>query len=547
MVPPFKDSKSFILYLQCAFPLNQAPDLITPHTHSIGLPSMSTGKLATLSLPSNTTAPPTTPPLDDIENLFVTLISHPGVKNIAAIGVENKKLRKEYTDLERDNAHTLSQIARLQTSLDAARKQGEDASKRLQDAVKQKQAVECQYLEAKKKLADNEAQLSGERERMQQQIDAMQQELSEETDKLQRLSSFSTKMVSITANVKQICSIMDYIRTSAVKLAETYLCDDLPLNGVNWSAIKSHTALNVTDQIFPLPVSNSPIAKHMRVAAFLAVLGYEMRNSIFQPVYLLHDSSEFNEFLDNLAEENEEAEAHLRSVLFRTLSEYKINTDSVGTKCTQSVVGTVASCTEGFVLEAKRQPFVSELKAYCAKACKEWEYIQRLERRVEFETDPEDDDLKNKKYWLPLSTKSSCPPETSPLKTHSNGSSSMNTSSKNHKGGASSGMSSPPQTPVEATSLLDVLVVWPAVTTEQVRDTAILSLGYFVTAGDIASAMREQRELSASKDQHKAARDSRRKSRAMSIASHSVGENGSVAGRSVSFLSAQVGNGSRGS
>lgn len=507
---------------------------------------MSTGKLATLSS-SNTTASTTPPSLDDIENLFTTLASHPVVKQVASIGAENKKLRKEYSDLERDNTHTLSQIVRLKTSLDAARKQGDDASKKLQDALKQKQTLECQYLEAKKKLADNETQLGDERGKMQRQIDSVKQVLSEETAKLERLSTFSARLVPITENIKHICSIMDSIRNSAVKLAETYFCDDLPLNGVNWTTIKSHPALSRTDRIFPLPVSNSATAKHMRIATFLAILGYELRNAIFQPIYLLHKSSELNEFLDHLAEENEEVEAHLRSVLFRTLAEYRNITDSISTECTDSVVRSVASCFESLVLEAKRQPFVSELKTYCAKACKEWEYIQRLERRVEFETDPEDDDLNNKKFWLPLSAKSSCSLETSPSKSHANGSN--KTALKGiHKGAASSGTSSPPlHSPVEATYFLDVFVVWPAVTTEQVRDTAILSSGYFVSAREITAAMMEQRELSATKDQHRVARGGRRKSRAMSVAGHSLGESGNATGRSVSFLSAQVGNGPKGS
>ncbi|KAK0737301.1 hypothetical protein B0T21DRAFT_287730, partial [Apiosordaria backusii] len=341
---------------------------------------------------------------------------------------------------------------------------------------------------------------------------------------------------------------LDSVRTSAVKLAETYLCDDLPLNGINCSAIKSHTALSGTDRIFPLPVSNSQVAKHMRVAAFLAILGHELRNHIFQPVYLLHESSELNKFLNDLASEDEEAEAHLRSVLLRALVEFKSLTNSVSTKCTKSVVGTVASCVESLVLEAKRQPFISELKTYCAKACQEWEYIQKLERRVEFETGPDDNDLKDKKCWLPLSTKSSTSPASSPAKSHANGSSrNASSGAKGTKGTASAGSASPPQSPVEAASFLDVVVVWPAATAERENDTAILSLGYFLTAGEIATAMMEQKELPASRDQHRSARDNKRKSRTMSNAGHSFSENGSVASRSGSFLSPQVGNGSKGS
>lgn len=181
---------------------------------------MSTRKLATLPS-SNTTASTTPPSLDDIENLFTTLASHPVVKQVASIGAENKKLRKEYSDLERDNTHTLSQIARLQTSLDAARKQGDDASKKLQDALKQKQTLECQYLEAKKKLADNETQLGDERGKMQRQVDSVKQELSEETAKLERLSTFSARLVPITENIKHMYVLLILVQVDYDMIANS--------------------------------------------------------------------------------------------------------------------------------------------------------------------------------------------------------------------------------------------------------------------------------------------------------------------------------------
>ncbi|KAK4197085.1 hypothetical protein QBC40DRAFT_342250 [Triangularia verruculosa] len=503
---------------------------------------MSTGTLA--PLPSNTTSSSKTYHLDDIENLFTTLRSHPGVQDIADIVDENKKLRAGYSDLECDNEHTLNQVARLQTSLDAARKESKDVLTRLQAALKEKQTLNSQYSEVQRKLSDNEKNLGEERSKMEQQIEAVKQELNHERAELQRLSAFSTNLVPITENYKQISSIMDSIRTSALKLAETYLCDDIPLNGVNWALIKNHTALGGADRIFPLPVSNSSIAKHMRVAAFLAILGHEMRNHLFQPVYLLRNSSELNSFLDHLAEENEEAEAHLRSVLLRAVAELKPLSDSVSAECVQTVINNVASCVKSLVLEAKRQPFESELKVYCAKARQEWGYIQKLERRVEFEISPDDGDLKDRKCWLQLTTKASSSPMISPSRGHANGGT-KNASSgpKRDKGGASAGAVSPPQSPIEVASFLDVVVVWPAATAERKDDTAILSLGYFLTASEIATAMMEQKEQTTSKDQHRAVRDSRRRSRAMSTAGHSSGENGSTASRSGSFLSAQLGNG----
>ncbi|KAK4178794.1 hypothetical protein QBC36DRAFT_233514 [Triangularia setosa] len=481
--------------------------------------------------------------LDDIESLFETLISHPGVKNIAAIGVENKKLRKQYEDLERDNKATLNQVGRLTTSLEKAEKEREDVSKKLQIALKDKQALGSQHLEAKQKLTDNEKNLAEERTKMQQQVDSVMSELNEERDKLQKMSAFSAKLAPIMENYKHLRSILDSMRTSAVKLAEEYLCDDVPLNGINWGTIKSHTALSGTDRIFPLPVSNSPVAKRMRAAAFLAILGHELRNHIFQPLYFPNNSTELNDFLNSLAKKDEEIEAHLRSVLLRAIIVFRDVTDSVSFQCIQSVVGTVTSCVESLVLEAKRQPFVSELKMYCAKACKEWEFIQKLERRVEFETDPDDNDLKDKQCWLPLSSKPSNFPVASPSKPHASG------GNKNNKGTTTltGTTSSPPQSPVEAASFLHAVVVWPAVTAERENDMAILSLGHFLTTSEIATAMVEQKELPASKDQHRAARDNKRKSRSMSTAGHSFGENGGAAGRSGSFLFAQVGNGSRGS
>ncbi|KAJ0413001.1 hypothetical protein BJY00DRAFT_322747 [Aspergillus carlsbadensis] len=65
----------------------------------------------------------------------------------------------------------------------------------------------------------------------------------------------------------------------------------------------------------PLPQSNSPAAKQMRLAIFLAILAREVDKQIFQPTYIVPEDAGIREVFANLAASDNEKESFCRSIL----------------------------------------------------------------------------------------------------------------------------------------------------------------------------------------------------------------------------------------
>lgn len=73
-------------------------------------------------------------------------------------------------------------------------------------------------------------------------------------------------------------------------LAEKNFGVDLGAEGARWHSLRHHKA--VKDKTC-LPSTDTPIAKKMKTAAFLAVLSSELSEHIFLSTYILEEAGEF--------------------------------------------------------------------------------------------------------------------------------------------------------------------------------------------------------------------------------------------------------------
>lgn len=291
----------------------------------------------------------------------------------------------------------------------------------------------------------------------------------------------------------------------------------------------------------PIPSSNSPIAKQMRVAAVISMLAHELCNSIFQPTYLLREASGLNQVLNALARHDPDLESHLRAVLLCATNTIKDVDDPIGRAWGEVATSSVYPRLSKLIPEAKRMPFHSDLQAFFTKACNHWTTIQHLDDRIVPELGSSRE-AKRRCEWklLPLDIPAPSTPTVTPKGRGVNGMSS-----------SSQGPSKPPATAKSHTEPnpdihKDAIAIWPAFynlsseTNETLVEGFVLHLALTKAAEAEQEAILEQ-NTKAAKASLAGSHRGERARRRMSVGVHS--KNG--AGSDKSFLSQASGGGQK--
>ncbi|PHH58492.1 hypothetical protein CDD82_2949 [Ophiocordyceps australis] len=138
---------------------------------------------------------------------------------------------------------------------------------------------------------------------------------------------------------------------------------------------------NLVKRAIPLPLSNSPAARQMRVAAALAIMADSLAQYILQPTYLLRDSNELSDLLAGLSIEDPAREAYVRAVLLSVSPDRQ--EQNRRTRCGHAVVD-VLSYTASLLSSPERiDDLRAALEAMCEQVCAEWSHVQALAERVE--------------------------------------------------------------------------------------------------------------------------------------------------------------------
>lgn len=183
------------------------------------------------------------------------------------------------------------------------------------------------------------------------------------------------------------CQHLHVIFKAALTLATNYFGGDLEKtvldDSASLEAMRSHSLIKRT---IPLPLSNTPASKQMRVAAVLTIIAECLSELIFQPTYLLNHTNELYGLMAGLSIEDPAREAYLRAVLLALSPDTQERNKR--TVCGQAVTK-VLSYTESTLLVGKKKEFRDSLERFCEQACNEWSHLQILADRVEpsFDTD----------------------------------------------------------------------------------------------------------------------------------------------------------------
>ncbi len=146
----------------------------------------------------------------------------------------------------------------------------------------------------------------------------------------------------------------------------------------------------------PLPLSNSPAAKQMRIAAMLADLARCINLHVFQPTYLLDEEDEIRRLLIRLAVADSKKESFCRAVLLSMFPELQAKNAA---KAVERVVREVSWSVRSLISDTQYDRFKLSLEDVVRQAHDAWQLVQRSREKFEPIFEPRHcDDIE----WQPL-------------------------------------------------------------------------------------------------------------------------------------------------
>lgn len=152
----------------------------------------------------------------------------------------------------------------------------------------------------------------------------------------------------------------------------------------HWEQLRNHDLLK---RIVPLPLSNTPAAKNMRVAAVLGICAEALSRHIFRSTYLL-DGNQLHEFMDCLQDQDWHQGIYLRSVLLQSQA---IMQQDYSIERAETLVAEVLKLTKPILSDERQLLFRDSLLKVCKNIAKQWMRFQELEATIEPEFGLNDD------------------------------------------------------------------------------------------------------------------------------------------------------------
>ncbi|KAL2197050.1 hypothetical protein P885DRAFT_36504 [Corynascus similis CBS 632.67] len=348
-------------------------------------------------------------------------------------------------------------------------------------------------------LADENAKLKEMNEKLKGDMESLTRQIANMVHATQS-AEYQAKLTNHNRSTK-----LNKLFSSVKALAETYfgsLPSEIRSNPALWDNFREHSAVKNS---IPLPMSDSAVAKQMRIGAFLAVVASELEEHLFHPTYLLPDGTELNNLLDNAVKKYPAEEANARAALLR-LSERSPGTDSVLTSCISTVVRRVIEHVLDLIPEGSKSAFERELKAFCRVAAEQWTFIQRLDARIH-----PDYAIVHARPLFPDRSGHSTSDTGHNGKHQPNGTNNQAANNKSSNTNGKKPAIAAPQSDNTATTALtgmDAVVVWPDFYVKISDETLVQ--GYLLTAGQLSAAKAEEKALQQpSADRRRRSRTSR--------------------------------------
>ncbi|KAK1758904.1 hypothetical protein QBC47DRAFT_436217 [Echria macrotheca] len=306
-------------------------------------------------------------------------------ESLAAANAEIESLRSTVAQKETD-------IEALQESVRIA----EEQIASLQQTVEDKNG-EIENLHAKLTAEGERADSAiAHGNDLQSKLDETEQTLQHTSTKLADLEQY--RVVLQDDNEDVYVTVLDKIWTNIVTLVEATFRPDIDESILAdpscWTNLRSSPYLkHATSLQIPLPQSNSPAAKGMRISAVLAVLSRALHRHLFRPVYLLDadaDDEPLVRLLRLLEDDDPQREAHMRATLLSMMPDRQM---AQGARRVKTVVREVSWLVQHLLGALQFEAFCVGLEAACRLACEQWMRIQLAALKIEPYFGPPYDDF----------------------------------------------------------------------------------------------------------------------------------------------------------
>ncbi|KAB5576608.1 hypothetical protein GE09DRAFT_954522 [Coniochaeta sp. 2T2.1] len=296
--------------------------------------------------------------------------------------------------LESDVAELTDSKAKLETDLSGAKamieQQAENAEGHAKEVSELKVTVDQRIAELSS-LRDDLSKMETAAEEAQARAEQLQTDLATTSHDLECKSSRLVELDSYRVSLRSesedtYVHILDTIWTSIAALVETQFRQDLDHSVLTdescWANLRHSEYLKHARQI-PLPQSNSPAAKQMRVAAVLAVLSRALDRYIFRPVYVTDNGAGDDGIMNLLraiACDSATKEEHTRATLLAMIPEKQ---KAAATKRVSAVVREVSWAVQHLLSALQYETFCTGLEKACRLACVQWMRIQVAQMKIE--------------------------------------------------------------------------------------------------------------------------------------------------------------------
>ncbi|CVK92443.1 uncharacterized protein FMAN_07339 [Fusarium mangiferae] len=271
-----------------------------------------------------------------------------------------------------------AELAALQDKLEVQ----SSSAKQLMNEIKKKEST-ISSLEASKasqqqkmtKAEQELATLRSAQESMQSRIDDLTNNLEEAHGRLMTFHSIMVKLDKFEARRAEVGDALDSILNNGLGFVESSIgvaLDDTCLTDMGmWGRVRNHASIQRT---IPLPASNSPAAKQMRVAAGLRIYSMALVDNVFRSTYLTQ-TNDLDDVLRDLETEDPLHEAFARAVLLKIQPARQARTREVRVKM---VVDQVSDAIADLVPISRREGFEAHLRQVSTAACNAWSVVQQL-------------------------------------------------------------------------------------------------------------------------------------------------------------------------
>jgi len=313
------------------------------------------------------------------------------LRDMAAKAVEQaahvEALEGEVTDLTRKVEETVTRTEALEGDLEGATRLSNERATRIQALESEISAMTTTANEARARVEFLETELgvvTGKAEQLQTDLATTSEDLRGKNARLAVLDGYRVALRSESEDT--YVQILDTIWTSIAGLVETQFRQDLDPSVLGdescWANLRQSEYLKSARHI-PLPPSNSPTAKQMRVAAVLAVLSRSLHRYIFRPVYLAEDCDGDEcvvDILRAIACDDPTREEHTRATLLAMLPDKQ---KASAAKRVSTVVREVSWSVQHLLSALQYEAFCTGLETACKLACVQWMRIQLAQMKIE--------------------------------------------------------------------------------------------------------------------------------------------------------------------